>query len=171
MVRSLSFIHLFIVLAVAYIGGALLFREMPADAMEKLIAFFDARVVHGHDVGIIRPVAMTALFFVIAFLFSLVRQLRFTVLVFGALKAVLFGLSSAYLLGSGMKILDYSIWWFPFQFVTSLLFLAYCAVLNPPFFLGKIAKKKRNDRALLILILMTVVVTSVEIVVFYYILK
>lgn len=171
MVRSLSFIHLFVILAIGYIGGALLFREMPVASMEKLIIFFDARVVYGQDVGIIRPVLMTALFFVVAFLFSLVKQLRFAVLFFGALKAVLFGLSSAHLLGAGMKILDYSIWWFPFQFVTCLLFLAYCAILNPPFFLRGRGRQKRNNRALLALVFMTVVVTSLELAIFHFLLK
>lgn len=171
MVRSLLFIHLFIILAVGYIGGTLLFREMPAASMEKLITFFDARVVYGQDVGIIRPVIMTALFFIIAFLFSLVKQIRFAVLFFGALKSVLFGLSSAYLLGSGMKILDYTIWWFPFQFVTCLLFLAYCAILNPPFFSRGRARLKRNDRVLLALVCMTIFVTSLELVIFHFLLK
>ena len=54
MVRSLSFIHLFVILAIGYIGGALLFREMPATAIEKLIAFYDARVVLGHEAGYIK---------------------------------------------------------------------------------------------------------------------
>ncbi|MCZ2259512.1 hypothetical protein [Sporosarcina sp. G11-34] len=171
MVRSLSFIHLFVILAVGYIGGALLFREMPAASMEKFITIFDARIIYGHEVGIIRPVVMTALFFVVAYLFSLVKQLKFAVLFFGAFKAVLFGLSSAYLLGSGMKILDYSVWWFPFQFVTCLLFLAYCALLSPPFFLGKINRQKRNEKALTVLVIVTVVVTSLEIGIFYFLLN
>ena len=40
MVRSLSFIHLFVILAVGYIGGALLFREMPAAFYGKINYFF-----------------------------------------------------------------------------------------------------------------------------------
>ncbi|MHA6259587.1 hypothetical protein ACXYMX_06680 [Sporosarcina sp. CAU 1771] len=171
MVRSLSFIHLFVVLAVGYIGGTLLYREMTIDAMEKLIVIFDGRVVYGHDVGAIRPILTTLLFFIVAFLFSLVRQLRFAVLIFGALKAAVFGLCSAYLLDKGMKILDYSIWWFPFQFMSSLLFLAYCAILNPPFFLGRTTRDKRNDRALLFVIALTIFVTISEMLVFYYLLK
>ena len=168
MVRSLSFVHLFVILAVSYIGGALLFREMPPTSMENLIVFFDARVVYGNEVGFVRPVAMTALFFVVAYVFSLIKQLRFTVLFLGALKSAIFGLSSAFLLGSGMKIIDYSIWWFPFQFVTCFLFLAYCAVLNPPFFLRSNRWKRQNNRALPILIIMTVAVTSLEIAIFYF---
>ena len=46
MVRSLSFIHLFVILAIGFIGGALLFREMPATAIERVVTFYDARVVH-----------------------------------------------------------------------------------------------------------------------------
>lgn len=171
MVRSLSFIHLFVILAVSYIGGAILFREIPISTMEKLISFFDPRVVYGHQVGFVRPVAMTALFFVIAFILSNIKQARFTILFLGALKSVLFGLSSAFLLGSGMKILDYSIWWFPFQFITCFLFLAFCAILNPPFFLGRNRWKKQSTNALPIIIIMSVFVTILEIVIFYILLK
>src|SRR6185312_8011574 len=103
MVRSISFIHLFVILAVGYIGGALLFREMPATAIEKVITFYDARVVQGNTVGYSRPVGTTALFFVVAFVLASFRKAQFTVLFFGAVKCVLFGLSSSYLIGSGAK--------------------------------------------------------------------
>ncbi len=43
-------------LQLAYIGGALLFREMPATAIERVITFYDARVVLGHEAGYIKPV-------------------------------------------------------------------------------------------------------------------
>ena len=111
------------------------------------------------------------MFFVVAYLFSLVKQLRFAVLFFGAFKSVLFGLSSAYLLGSGMKILDYSIWWFPFQFVTCLLFLAYCAILSPPFFLGRNRLERNKVQGFAALVIVTVAVTSLEIAIFYFLLK
>lgn len=171
MVRSLSFIHLFVILAVSYVGGALLYREMPPDTTEKLIVFFDARVVYGHQSGFVRPIAMTALFFVVAYIFSFFKQVRFAVLFLGALKSALFGLSSAFLLGSGTNIVDYAIWWFPFQFVTCFLFLAFCAVLNPPFFLKKNRLRKQSGRALPILIIMTIAVTSLEILIFYFLIN
>ena len=63
MVRSLSFIHLFVILAVGYIGGALLFRELPATSVEKMLTIFDARVVDGHEVEFIWPALMMVLFF------------------------------------------------------------------------------------------------------------
>lgn len=168
MVRSLSFVHLFVILAVGYIGGALLFREMPATAVEQLLSIFDARVIYGHEAGIIRPVAMTVLFFVVVYALSALRKLRFTVLFFGAIKCVLFGVSSGFLLGTGMKIIDYSIWWFPFQFLTCLLFLIYCAVLSPPFFTRTNGAKRRNDKAVPTLIIMTAIVTIVEVTIFYF---
>lgn len=168
MVRSLSFVHLFVILAVGYIGGALLFRIMSATAVEQMLSIFDTRVIYGHEAGIIRPVAMTVLFFVVVYVLSSLRKLRFLVLFFGAVKCVLFGLSSAFLLGSGMKIIDYTIWWFPFQFLTCLLFLTYCAVLSPPFFTRTTGARSRNDRAVPTLIIMTAVVTIVEMTIFYF---
>ena len=109
------------------------FGKCPRLSIEKVITFYDARVVQGHDVGYSRPIGTTALFFVLCLLLSAFRKTRFIVLFFGAVKCVLFGLSSSYLLGSGAKMMAYSIWWFPFQFISCFLFLVYCAVLSPPF--------------------------------------
>ncbi len=171
MVRSLSFIHIFLILAVGYIGGALLFREMPTPVIERVITFYDARIVQGHEAGYIKPVGTTALFFVVAFALASYQKTRFSVLFFGAVKCVLFGLSSAFLLGSGMKMMAYSIWWFPFQFISCFLFLMYCAVLNPPYFMNTTMGKKRNTRALPALIGMSVAVLAIEIIIFQFILR
>ena len=43
MIRSLSFTYLFVILAVGYLGGALLFREMPLASVEKMLIIFDAQ--------------------------------------------------------------------------------------------------------------------------------
>ncbi len=171
MVRSLSFIHLFVILAIGYIGGALLFREMPATAIEKVVTFYDARVVQGHDAGYIKPVGTAALFFVVAFVLASFRKTRFTVYFYGAVKCVLFGLSSSYLLASGTKMMAYSIWWFPFQFLICFLFLVYCAVLSPPYFMRSTIGKKPNTRALPTIIGMSIAVLAIEIIVFQFILK
>lgn len=171
MVRSLSFIHLFIILAVGYIGGALLFREMPATAIERVIAFYDARVVQGYEAGYIRPVSTAALFFIVAFVLASFTKTRFLVLFFGAVKCVFFGLSSSYLLGSGAKMMAYSIWWFPFQFISCFLFLMYCAILSPPYFMNTTLGKRRNTRALPTIIGLSVAVLAIEIIVFLFILQ
>lgn len=169
MIRSLSFIHLFVILAVGYIGGAILFREMPATAIEKVITFYDARVVQGQAVGYIRPIGTTALFFVVAFVLASIRKTQFTVLFIGAVKCVLFGLSSSYLIGSGSMMLAYSIWWFPFQFIGCYLFLVYCAVLSPPYFARTTIGKTRNLRPLPLLIGLSVAVLAIEILIFQFI--
>ncbi len=171
MVRSLSFIHLFIILAVGYIGGALLFREMPVTAIERVITFYDARVVKGHDAGYIRPVATAALFFVVVIALASFKKTRFLVLFFGAMKCVFFGLSSSYLLSTGAKMMAYSIWWFPFQFVGCFLFLMYCAMLSPPYFMTTTLGKRRNTRALPTVIGLSAAVLAIEIIVFRFILQ
>lgn len=171
MVRSLSFIHLFVILAVGYIGGALLFREIPSEAAERWIAFYDARVVGGRDAGVIRPIGALVFFYTLAYIFSRIRQTRPLVLFTGALKSVFFGVASSYLLGSGMKMLDYTIWWFPFQFISCFLFLLYCAVLCPPYFMRPTIGKRRNPRALPILLILSAVVLASEMVIFYLILR
>ena len=155
----------------AYIGGALLFREMPATAIERVITFYDARVVLGHDAGYIRPVGTAALFFVVAFVLASFRKTRFTVLFFGAVKCVFSACHLPILLGSGTKIMAYSIWWFPFQFIICFLFLVYCAVLSPPYFMRSTMGKRPNTRALPTIIGMSVAVLAIEIIVFQFILR
>lgn len=168
MIRSLSFVYLFLILAVSYLGGALLFRELPGTTVEKVLKIFDARVVDGYEASFLWPALMTTLFFVAVYLLASIRQLRFTVLFWGAVKSVLFGLSAGYLLSSGMRMIEYTVWWFPFQFVTCFLFLTFCAVLSPPFFMRTTGRNKRNSKALVVLFVMTVVVTILEITVFYF---
>lgn len=170
MVRSLSFVYLFVILAVSYIGGALLYRELPATSVEKMLALLDARVVDGDRVGWIWPALIMALFILLAYVLSLFKKSRFLVILIGALKSVLFGLSSSYLLASGMKMIEYTIWWFPFQFVTCFLFLVACAILSPPFFTQTLGKKKRNTKSLPIILILIGLVTTLEIVIYYVIL-
>ena len=170
MIRSLSFTYLFVILAVGYLGGALLLWELPTVSVEKLLAIFDARIVDGHEVNFVWPALMTVSFFVVAFVLSLFRRMRFTIIFVGALKCVIFGLSSGYSLATGMKILEYTVWWFPFQLITCFLLLIFCVILSPPFFMQTLGRKKRNDKALTIIAGMAIIVTVLEIVMFNVIL-
>ena len=168
MIRSLSVTYLFIILAVGYLGGTLLFRELPKASTEKMLAIFDARVVDGHDANLLWPALATFSFFVIAYALSNFKYSRFSVIFIGAVKCVVFGLSSAYLLAAGMKIIEYSIWWFPFQLIICFVYLMFCAILTPPFFLRTTGKKLRNNKALVILAIGGAVLTAVEFTVFYF---
>ncbi|MCG7342980.1 hypothetical protein MHZ92_02470 [Sporosarcina sp. ACRSL] len=170
MVRSLSFIHLFVILSVGYIGGALLFREVPIAASEKWIGFFDMRVISQTDGSIVRPFLMMLLFFAVTFLLSLNSKTRHGILFFGAIKCVIFGLSSSYLLYSGMKIWQYAIWWFPFQFLACLLFLIYCVVLSPPYF-NNTSRKARNVQAVPVLAGISLFIFLLEITLFYFLIR
>ena len=57
MARSLSFVYLFVILAISYIGGALLFREWPVTSLEQVIGLYDQRVVKGSEAALWSPVA------------------------------------------------------------------------------------------------------------------
>lgn len=168
MIRSLSFTYLFVILAVGYLGGTLLFRELPETSTEKMLAIFDARVVTGQEAKFIWPALATFSFFALAFILSKFKYSRFSVIFIGAVKAVVFGISSGYLLATGVKIINYSIWWFPFQLLICFIFLMYCAILTPPFFLRTTGKKVRNDKALVVLLILGLALTAVEFIVFYF---
>ena len=170
MVRSLSFIHLFIILAVGYIGGVLLYREIPSISLEKLLVLYDARVIQGHEASFLKPIASMVVLFVVTFVVASFQKTRFLVLFLGALNSVFFGLSSSYLLGSGMKMIEYAVWWFPFQFLACLFFLLYCAVLNPPYFTRTTIGNKRNPRALPVLVALSIGLLAAEMAVYYWIL-
>lgn len=170
MIRSLSFIHLFVILAVGYIGGALLFRELPAPSVEKVLAILDARVVDGHDVLWIWPALVMVGYFVLVLILSKFKQTRFLIVFVGALKPVIFGLSSSYLLATGLKMVEYTVWWFPFQFLSCFVFLVFCAVLAPPFFLKTIGKRKQNPKVLPVLLGLLAVITALEMTIFYVLL-
>lgn len=170
MVRSLSFIHLFIILAVGYIGGALLFREIPIAASEKWIGFFDSRVISTADGSIWKPLLILLVFFAVTFLLSINSKTRHAILFFGAVKCVVFGLSSSFLLYSGMSIWQYAIWWFPFQFISCLLFLIYCVVLSPPYF-NRVSRKARNLQAIPVLAGLSLFIFLLEITIFHFLIR
>ncbi|MBD7983636.1 hypothetical protein H9649_03490 [Sporosarcina sp. Sa2YVA2] len=170
MFRSLSFIHLFVILSVGYIGGALLFREVPQIASEKWIGFFDPRVLSISEGAFRMPLITTFLFFLVAFGLSVNNKTRHAVLFIGAVKCVLFGLSSSYLLATGMNMIAYSVWWFPFQLLSCLLFLVYCIVLSPPYF-NRISKRQRNLKAIPYLLAFYSIILLIEMTIYNLVVK
>lgn len=169
MSRSLSITYLLVILTVGYLGGTLLFRELSGEIIEKLLLIYDARIVEGQEANFIWPLLVTIIFFIVAYGLSRYSYSRFLVIFIAAIKAVLFGLASGYLLKSGIKMVEYTIWWFPFQLLICFVFLLYCAILTPPFFLKTTGKKVRNDRALLILATLGIVLLVIESLVFYFV--
>lgn len=171
MTRSLAFTHLFIILAVSYLGGTLLFRELSEASVEKILIIFDARVVEGREANLLLPITATVLFFVLAFVLSRFKYSRFLVLFTGAVKCVIFGVSSAFLLAEGLRILEYAIWWFPFQLLICFILLFYCAILTPPFFLKTTGRNERNNRGLIILVIFAAILVVAEYMIFFILIK
>ncbi|ARD49408.1 hypothetical protein SporoP37_15215 [Sporosarcina sp. P37] len=169
MARSLSFIYLFVILAISYIGGALLFREWPVTSLEQIVGLYDQRVVMGAEAALWSPVAVTLSFVVLAIILSKYKRVRFMTMFLGAVKCTLFGLSSTYLLSTGLKLLTYTVWWFPFQLISCLLFLILCTVLNPPFFVAPAVRKDRPLTAVPLLIGLLLITQLLELSVFHFI--
>lgn len=171
MVRSLSFIHLFVILTVGYIGGALLFRGIQPESIASLLKFYDARVVQGKETNPLWPICSYIVFFALAYGLSISNKTRFLVLFIGAVKAVFFGLSSSYLLSSGMKLMEYSIWWFPFQLLSSFIFLSFCILLEPPYYARPKFGRKLNSRALPTVLFLSIALFVAEMIVFYWLIR
>lgn len=162
MTRSLSLPYLFVILAVGYLGGTLLFRELSEESIARLLTIFDARVVKTDEVNILFPALIVVMFFVFSFFLSRFTYSRLFVLLIGAVKCVLFGVSSAYLLAKGLKVYEYAVWWFPFQLLLCFLLLLFNSILTPPFFMKTTGKRERNDRALVALLILSILVLLVE---------
>ncbi len=171
MVRSLSIIHLFIILTVGYIGGALLFREIQPESIASLLKFYDARVVLGKEANPLWVICSYIVFFASAYGLSISNKTKFMVLFVGAVKTVFFGLASSYLLSSGMKLLEYSIWWFPFQLLSSFFFLSFCVLLNPPYYARPKFGRKPNNRGLVTVLALSFALLAIEMIVFYWIIS
>ncbi|AXH98819.1 hypothetical protein DV702_03210 [Sporosarcina sp. PTS2304] len=169
MARSLSFIYLFVILAISYIGGALLFREWPIASFEPFVGLFDQRVVKGSDASIWSPLIVTSSFIALVMILSKYKRVRFIIMFVGATKCVVFGLSSTYFLSTGMKLVMYAVWWFPFQFLGCLVFLILCTVLNPPFFTAPAHKKDRPLSAVPLLIGLLLIIQLLELTIFHFI--
>ncbi|MBB4823822.1 uncharacterized protein YacL [Sporosarcina luteola] len=170
MVRSLSLIHLFVILSIGYIGGALLYRKMSVEASESLLYILDRRIID-QESSILWTVLSVILFYIIAYVLSIDKRTRPFVPLIGALKGVIFGLSSSYLLSTGMSMIQYATWWFPFQFIICFLLLIYCVVLSPPYFERIHARKRRNLRPLPILLTFFACIQIVEALVYQFFIK
>ncbi len=168
MSRSLPLIHLFVILAVGYIGGILLLREMNMETVGIVLKIYDARIISGQEANVLWPILSFLLFFASAIGLALSKKTRFLLLLLGAIKAVLFGLSSSYLLITGMKMITYSIWWFPFQLLSCFLFIAFCALLHPPFYTRKTFSQKLNTRGLIMVLVISTIVFIIEMILFYW---
>lgn len=162
MTRSLSIPYLFVILAVGYLGGTLLFRELSEESIASLLTFYDARIVKPGEATILLPALVVMMFLIISFFLSRFTYSRLFVLLIGAIKCVLFGLSSAYLLAKGLKVYEYAVWWFPFQLLLCFLLLLFASILTPPFFMKTTGKRERNDRALVALLIITILIVLVE---------
>ena len=159
MVRSLSFIQLFIILTVGYIGGVLLYRGIPEADFTMLVRLYDYRAASGESTTILFQIASVLSFYIAAILLSINKRTRFLVLLIGAVKSVLFGLSSAHILASGVKMLAYAGWWFPFQLGATFLVLSCCWIVAPPFFSRNTSKQPTNLK-------LPILITGVGILVF-----
>lgn len=169
MARSLSFVYLFVILAISYIGGALLFREWPVASLAQIVGLYDPRIVKGSEAALWSPVAVTLCFVLAALVISKYKRVRFITMFLGAVKCALFGLSSTYLLSTGLKLVSYTIWWFPFQLIGCLVFLILCTVLHPPFFSAPANRKDRPLAAVPALVGLLLVTHLLELTIFYFI--
>lgn len=171
MPRSLLFPYLFIVLAVSYFGGIILFRELPDTALEKTLSLLDDRVVNRSNDAWIFPIISTVISFGMVLILSQYTYSRPFIYLIGAMKSVLFGISSAYLLANGLKVYEYAVWWFPFQLAICFSLLLFTTVLAPPFFVQRYGKNTRNNKLLMTLIGIVFILITMENLIFFLIIQ
>ncbi|WP_432355069.1 hypothetical protein [Sporosarcina sp. A2] len=166
MVRSLSMLHLFVVLAVGYIGGVLLYRVIPGADFPMIVRFYDGRAATNDSTSLIIELTTVVSFFVLAAVLAMFKKTRYLVMLVGAFKSVLFGLASAHILALEVNMLVYAGWWFPFHLVATFLVLLFCWTISPPFFTRRPSKRQMHFKGPLMLFGASLVVFVVDKVVY-----
>lgn len=169
MVRSISIFHLLIIFIIGFVGGALLYRELPLDSIETLLNLYDERLLLSSTFMWYKPIGITLAFIVIAFVLSLSNKTRFIIILLAAIRVVLFGLSSSYLVGLEKQLMTYSIWWYPFQLATCVTYLVYCALLSPPFFVRPQLRNTNYRKSLPMIMIVMIVIQFVELAIYTFI--
>lgn len=170
MTRSLIIPYICVILAVSYVGGTFLYRFIDDDAIETILRLFDARLVQ-KDVNIVFPLLSTILFFALIILFARFRHTKRFVYCWAALHAVFVGIGASYLLATGLSMVHYAIWWFPFQLLMTFFYFLFTVLLAPPFFMRTIGNKRLNYEGLLTIFGIVMLLFWIEHTIFHFIVK
>lgn len=170
MTRSLIIPYIFVILAISYVGGTFLYRFIDDQAIETVLRLFDARLVQA-DVNIVFPLLSIVLSFALIVLFARFRYTKRLVYCWAALRAVLVGIGASYLLENGLSMLQYAIWWFPFQLFITFFYFLFTVLLAPPFFMRTIGNKPLNYEALLTIFGLVMLLFWIEHTIFHFIVK
>lgn len=166
LVRSLPIIYLFAVLTVSYMGGAILFTMISTEEASKLVNWYDIRLASTSNRSFLQIALPTLVLYLVAMMGAISNKTVRIVPLFAALKCVLFGFASSYLLNTDRGIVEYALWWFPFQLVAAILFLFFCLLLSPPFFVKLTNRKERNKRGLIMIGMLSVLVFGMDVIVY-----
>ena len=128
MFRSILFIQYTIILAISFISGVICFQLFPLVKSMKLISYIDPRILHLMDITIWETIIPLVIWFLLVLLFASHPYLHVCAKLIVAVKITFFGFSSVFLLTQQESLLVYSVWWFPFQFIYSILLYILCSV-------------------------------------------
>lgn len=162
MTRSLILPYLFVILAISYLGGAILARTLDENMIIKMLKLIDERLLLGQEVAFWVPLILPVVLMIVILLLNQWQNAKGFILIVAALKGVFFGIGSSFLLTKKLQLVAYTIWWFPFQLVLSLLFLIFAVKLAPPFFMKRTGKLDKNNRPLILILILILLLTIIE---------
>lgn len=147
-------------------GGVILFTVFSTEEVSKLINLYDRRLANPSVSSVVQMIVPTLVFYIVALFLAMSRKTVKFVPLLAALKCVLFGFASSYLLSTDRGMMEYALWWFPSQLLASILFLLFCLLLSPPSFVLTTNRKGRNSRGLLFIATLSLVVFAIDVILY-----
>ena len=128
MFRSATVIQYIFILTISFVSGVVCFQAFSLDKSMKLIEFLDARVLDPTNIPIWQTILPLIVSIVVVLIFATNPYIQFFSRFVVAIRITFFGFSSVFLLTQQESLLTYSVWWFPFQLIYSILLLMLCSV-------------------------------------------
>jgi hypothetical protein len=162
--KSLVFQYIFTV-SISFICGVIATQFIAMNEAQSLLEVIDHRAVEvdAHFQSIIVPLAISI---IVVLLFSTHPYLYFIAPLYISLKSALFGFSSVLILEQGQSIFIYVGWWFPFQIMYIVLFIALYKICRMP----TVRKNKKSSRLLPFVLIVIALLSYLEFVVLSYVL-
>lgn len=168
MVRSSAVIQYLSILTISFVSGVVCFQAFSLDKSTKLIRFVDSRVLEPTNISIWQTILPLVVSIVVVLIFATNPYIQFFSRFVVAIRITFFGFSSVFLLTQQESLLTYSVWWFPFQLIYSILLLMLCSVYVSRK-MGNNRKHFFSRRLFITLMICFIIVCAGEIVVISYI--
>lgn len=162
--KSIIFQYIFTV-SISFICGVIATQFIAIHEAQALLEIIDHRAVQvdAEFQSIVVPLAISI---IVVLLFSTHPYLYFIAPLYISLKSALFGFSSVLILDQAQSIVLYVGWWFPFQIMYIVLFIALYKICR----MRTVRKNRKTNRQLPTVLVAIALLSYLEFVVISYVL-